>query len=34
MESGRAWLEEIATPTRSTIGSRVPIPPTICRKNM
>ena len=34
MESGRGAVEEIALPTRSTIGSRVPIQPTVWRKNM
>ena len=34
MESGRDCVEEIARPTRSTIGSKVPIQPTIFRKNM
>ncbi len=34
MESGRGVVEEIALPTRSTTGSRVPIQPTVCRKDM
>ncbi len=32
MESGRGVVEEIALPTMSTTGSRVPIQPTACRK--